>query len=169
MIRSGKETVSAGLLKPEKASLRLMVCLTTEERTMVGIGASELALLVPIVAIVLGIGVAFWAIYWGHQTKKLEYEERRAMIEKGITPPPIPTEAQAPPKTPEQSFRSGIILLFLGVGLGIGYFILRNSFDDGPPPWTVGTAAAIVGALGVANLVYYFLRKDHPPETFDRK
>jgi uncharacterized membrane protein YfcA len=143
----------------------------TEEQPMVGFGKEELALLIPIVAIVLGIGVAFWAIYWGHQTKKLQYEERRAMIEKGMTPPPIPTEEEGedPPKTPEQSFRSGIIMLFLGVGLGIGYFILRNSYEDGPPPWTIGTAASIVGALGVGNLVYYFLRKDHSPETFDRK
>ena len=29
----------------------------------------ELALMIPIISIVLGIGVAFWAIYWDHQKK----------------------------------------------------------------------------------------------------
>jgi hypothetical protein len=134
------------------------------------IGVGEMALLIPIVAIVLGIGVAFWAIYWGHQTKRLQYEERRAMIEKGMVPPQIITEDEDKPATPEQTFRSGIVMTFLGVGLGLGYFVLRNNtYDDGPPPWLLGVAAAIVGFIGVGNLVYFFLRKDHPPETFDRK
>ena len=36
--------------------------------------------MIPIVAIVLGIGVAFWAIYWGHQKKRLQYQERQLII-----------------------------------------------------------------------------------------
>ena len=41
---------------------------------MGGVPEGTLVMLIPILAIVLGIGVAFWAIYWGHQTKKLEFE-----------------------------------------------------------------------------------------------
>jgi nitrogen fixation-related uncharacterized protein len=127
------------------------------------ISVAALGVMIPIVAIVLGIGVAFWAIYWGHQTKRLQYEERRHMIEKGMVPPEIlPEDDEDKPATPEQSLRSGIIMTFLGIGLGLGYFVLRNSFDD-VPPWTLGVASAIVGSIGIGNLVYFFLRKDHPP------
>ena len=48
-----------------------------------------LALMIPIIAIVLGIGTAFWSIYWDHQKKRLQYQERQLMIEKGMTPPPV--------------------------------------------------------------------------------
>jgi hypothetical protein len=129
-----------------------------------------LALAIPIIAIVLGIGVAFWAIYWSHQTKRLQYEERRLMIEKGMTPPEIVPEDEDKPATPEQTFKSGLVMLFLGIGLGLGYFILRNSFDgDGPPPWALGLAGSIVGFIGLSNVVYYFLRKDQQPSDGNRR
>jgi hypothetical protein len=128
----------------------------------------QIALLIPILAIVLGIGVAFWAIYWGHQTRKLKYEERRHMIERGMVPPEMRSEDDEDeddkPMTPEQCFKTGIIMTFLGVGLGLGYFVLRDSYDDGPPPWVLGVGGSIVGMIGLGNLVYFFLRKDHPPE-----
>ena len=123
----------------------------------------HIALLIPIVAIVLGVGVAFWAIYWAHQTKRLQYEERRHMIEKGMVPPQIRSEDEDDdkPMTSEQWLKSGIVMTFLGVGLGLGYFVLRDSYDDGPPPWTLGVGGAIVGMIGLGNLVYFFLRKEH--------
>ena len=46
-------------------------------------------ILVPLSAIVLGIGLAFWSIYWNHQKRQLQYRERQLMIEKGMTPQDI--------------------------------------------------------------------------------
>ena len=87
------------------------------------------ALLIPISAIVLGIGVAFWSIYWDHQKKRLQYQERQLMIEKGLTPPPMLPEKSR--KTPEDSLRRGIVLLFLGIGFAVGAVVLAN-FRRGP-------------------------------------
>ena len=59
------------------------------DAAVVGQLTGLLGVMVPIVAIVLGIGVAFWSIYWDHQKKRLQYQERQLMIEKGLTPPPM--------------------------------------------------------------------------------
>lgn len=120
-----------------------------------------IALMIPITAIVLGIGVAFWSIYWDHQKKRLQYQERQLMIERGLTPPPdLPNERKT--RTPEDCLRRGTILLFLGMGLGLGYFILGNRSPDEELVGLAGLAAAIVGFLGLGNLVYYFLVRNRP-------
>ena len=131
---------------------------------MVDILGVLIGLLIPLVSIVLGIAVAFWSIYWAHQTKRLQYEERRIMIEKGMVPPPpaLP-ERRRRVVTPEDSLRRGTIMVFLGIGLGIAYVLLRNSRLPGPD-WLLPAAAPIVGLLGLGNLVYYFIAKKRKPE-----
>jgi hypothetical protein len=118
-------------------------------------------LAIPITAIVLGIGIAFWAIYWEFRTKQIKYKERQLMIEKGMTPPPmLPEEKKT--FTPQDCLRRGTVMLFLGIGFGIGYFILQRM--SGPPAWLLGIAGAIVGFLGVGYLVYYFVARNSFPE-----
>jgi len=122
-----------------------------------------LGVMTGLAAVVLGIGVAFWGIYWDHQKKRLQYQERQLMIERGLTPPPdLPNAKKI--VTPEDCLRRGTILLFLGVGFGIGYVVLANASGDGPPAWLAGVAGAIVGFLGLGNLVYYFLARNRRPE-----
>ena len=72
-----------------------------------------LGVMIPLVSIVLGLGVAFWAIYWSYRKHQLQFEERRLMIEKGITPPPIPFE---PRRSLDKCLRDGTVLTFLGIG-----------------------------------------------------
>lgn len=119
--------------------------------------ANELALMIPIIAIVLGIGVAFWAIYWDHQKKRLQYAERQLMIEKGMEPPPALLDEEKKKVTPEDCLRRGTIMLFLGIGFALVYLMVPTG--DGPPPWLFGAGAAIVGLLGVGNLTYYTIAK----------
>jgi hypothetical protein len=85
----------------------------------------EVALLIPIIAIVMGIGIGGWAIYWDFRTKQMKYKERELMIEKGLTPPSMDPEKQPP--TLEECLRRGVIMVFLGIGLGIAYFVLLHS------------------------------------------
>jgi hypothetical protein len=121
--------------------------------------------MVPILAIVLGIGLAFWSVYWNHQKRQLQYRERQLMIEKGLAPPPLLLEEKTT-ITPEDCLRRGIVLLSLGIGLAIATVFLA-SFDRGQGLIRVaGVAAAIVGSLGVGNLAYYFIaRGRNRPES----
>ncbi len=107
---------------------------------------------IPIVAIVMGVGVAFWTLYLEHQRRQLQYEERRLMIEKGMMPPPLP---ESVPRPLESSLRAGMMLVCLGTGLvvaalfpAIGYLARISGF-----------VAPIVLFLGVGNLAYYFVAR----------
>ena len=129
----------------------------------------ELALMIPILAVVLAFGVGFWSIYWGYQKKRLQYDERRSMIEKGMEPPPVLPDEREKKVTPEDCLQRGTIMLFLGIGLGIAYFVVLGAAvlgaaGDGPPPWLFGVGGAIVGLLGVGNLTYYAIAKRRQSE-----
>ena len=122
--------------------------------------------LIPIVAIVMGIGMGFWRVYWDHQRKRLQYEERRLMIEKGMEPPPMPPDA--PRRTLQASLRWGITLVSLGIGLAITYLILRGPEVLTPPSGSVRVlvaAAVVTLLLGVGNLIYYRVAKGQQPTS----
>ena len=109
---------------------------------------------IPLSAIVLGIGIAFWSMYLDHQKKRLQYLERQLMIEKGLTPPPVvPDERKH--VTPEDCLRRGTVLLSLGIGLALASVVLARFASDEELVWIGGAAAAIVGSLGLGNLAYY--------------
>lgn len=121
---------------------------------------------IPLSAIVLSLGMGFWRIYWDFQRRRLEYEERRAMIEKGLTPPPLPAEPpRRRPWTPDESLRRGTIMLFLGAGFGASVFALRWTealANDKEVQGLLAIAALIILFLGLGHLVYYaIVRKRH--------
>ncbi len=109
---------------------------------------------IPIVAIVFGIGIAMLALWTDHQRRsmKLEHQhrERMAAIEKGIPLPPVPeadTErTQEKVANPARMLRSGVLLLGLGIVL---YFAIDVAG---------GREGALFGlipaTLGLANLAY---------------
>lgn len=125
------------------------------------------ALLIPISAIVLGIALAFWSVYWKHQRKRLQYQERQLMIEKGMVPPPeLPEDNRRMiGRTPEDCLRRGTVLLFLGIGLAVGTAVLANFMDDREFVGLIALAAAIVGFIGLGNLVFYFIARRKPEDT----
>jgi Domain of unknown function (DUF6249) len=112
-----------------------------------------------LMTVVLSLGIAFWAIYWNHQKKRLQYQERQLMIEKGMTPPPVLPEQDKRVK-PEDALRRGIVLVFLGLGLGVAAPIARLLVED-ELGGLLGIAAAIVAFIGFGNLVYYFIARRH--------
>jgi hypothetical protein len=121
---------------------------------------------IPIVAIIGTFSVPVTAIVMDYRRRKLQFEERRAMIEKGMQPPPL-EEMQSrggrfhrdPAVRRERSLFTGISMLFLGIGLGVGAWLLQNvvSVSFIPKavvgPMTVG--AAVVLFIGLGNLVYF--------------
>jgi len=131
--------------------------------------ANDLAvfgMLIPIVAIVMGIGIGMLAIYLDFRRKsdtfKLYHAERMAAIEKGIELPPLPAglfqHSLRREPSPARHRRAGLILLFLGLA------IAAAMWGTGIPAFWWGLVPA---AIGLAFLVASFLeareQKKAPP------
>jgi hypothetical protein len=120
--------------------------------------ASQLGTLIPIVAIVMGIGLAIVGTLTDHQRKaqalEQRHRERMAAIEKGIEIPPeldssaLSGDGPVGQRKPERFLLRGLVCL------GIGIAILISSFTV--LPQEVSFAGNILVALGVALLLYYF-------------
>ena len=77
------------------------------------------------------------------------FEERRLMIEKGMVPP----EPQPPERWRRDDFlRRGIVMFFLGIGLGITYYLLPES---GNARWYVAFLSPGLALVGLGCLTYY--------------
>ena len=113
-----------------------------------------LGVMIPIIAIVMGLGVAMLAIYLDYRKRRdmfaLYHEERMAAIDKGIELPPLPEgffPDEARRRSPHRQLHKGLVLLFLGVALMVALFFNR-------PQATLWALLPI--GIGLANLVYYF-------------
>lgn len=113
--------------------------------------------LIPIAAIVLGIGIGMLAMYFEFRKKRELYQlyhaERMAAIEKGIELPALPEEffkdtARREP-SPARHRRMGLILLFVGGAVAIA---LWGSGSGGGWWWGL-----VPLALGLAFLLAAFL------------
>lgn len=123
--------------------------------------------LIPIVAIVMVFAVPIVAIIMDYRKRAVLAEERKAMIEKGIAPPPMEEEVgpfnkfRNPDAIRARSLRAGTILLALGIGLAVAFVMLQYVVTEFfLPRRMVGMLAvgsAVVGFLGLGNLVYYWL------------
>ena len=85
------------------------------------------------------------------------------MIEKGLTPPDLPNERKT--LMLKTACGAGPVMLFLGIGIAVGSFVLSNWTPDRELVWMAGMASAIVGSLGLGNLVYYFLARNRVPKV----
>lgn len=118
-------------------------------------------LLIPLVAIIMGIGVGMLALWLDHQKKtrifELHHKERMLAIERGMEVPPLPLELlqgrDKPAATLSGSLRWGLIWLFLGLAIAIGH-VFNNRSDTAV--W-----ALMPIAVGLALLLYYSIgRRD---------
>jgi hypothetical protein len=111
----------------------------------------QMALMIPILGIVLGVAIAIIAIVTSHREKvkraELRHRERITAIEKGIELPLDPEPDANAGKG--SSLKSGLSGLLLGVVL---YFALREVADD-----DIALFGLIPAALGVASLITYFV------------
>lgn len=108
--------------------------------------------LIPIVAIVLGIGIAMLSVYLDFRKKRelvqAYHAERMAAIEKGIEIPPLPEEllhsGMKRDATPTRHRRNGLILLLLGIAISGAMLAQHN-----PGAWW----GAVPAAIGLALLI----------------
>jgi len=115
------------------------------------------ALVIPIVAIVMGLGFAMLINWLDYRKKReifeLHHKERMAAIEKGMDVPALPQELfqgnRNASGSPGCYLRHGFIWLLVGLAVMIA---LRA---EGMPGAYFGLIPA---AVGLANLFYYVLR-----------
>ncbi|HLQ12752.1 MAG TPA: DUF6249 domain-containing protein [Steroidobacteraceae bacterium] len=120
------------------------------------------ALLIPIIAIVMGIGVTMLIVFLDYRKKRdifaLHHKERLAAIEKGIEVPPLPTEfflnGHRGPYTPSTILRRGLVLLLVGVAIMIALY----STNDRAYLWGL-----VPAAVGIANLLSYWIESRKAP------
>jgi hypothetical protein len=132
-----------------------------------GCGAGQLenlmdaGLLIPIIAIMGAFAIPITAIVMDYRGRKLQSEERRAMIERGMQPPPLeePRIRHDPVERREKTLFNGITTLFLGIGMGVAAWLLENvvarSFIPKGLIGPLAVGAAVVGFVGLGNLVYF--------------
>ena len=122
--------------------------------------SATLALLIPIIAIVMGCSVPIVIValtfYFRHRKNRMLHETVRAMVEKGVPIPPEMFKTADPVyKRPRNDLRTGLIL----IGVGSGLVFLHTS-----------RAGFIVLFLGAAFLIASFFEKknrndDQPPKS----
>jgi hypothetical protein len=122
---------------------------------------SALALMIPIIAIVMGCGIPIvivgLSLYFRHRKNKMLHETVRAMVDKGVPIPPEMFQKTERDKSDDKRARNDLRtgLMLTGIGIGVVLFI-------GKPGW-------IILFLGVAFLVIASLEKkdknnDQPPK-----
>lgn len=126
---------------------------------------SILGELVPIVAIVFGIGLGMLGMYFDFRRKReiiqLHHAERMAAIEKGIELPPLPSDYYSGGRdrsshTPGRMRRKGLILLFTGAAMTVGLWgsgsATGGSFWWGLLPAAIGVAYLLTAFFDTRDL-----------------
>ena len=115
---------------------------------------SILGIMIPIIAIVLGIGLAIVSVFLNYRRRKdmfaLYHQERMAAIDKGVELPPLPDSffGDERPRSARRFLRSGLVLLFIGLAVMAALYFGHN-------PDSALWGLIPVG-IGLANLIYYF-------------
>jgi len=132
-----------------------------------------LGVMIPIVAIVLGLGVGMLKLWLDYRKKRdilqAHHAERMAAIEKGIELPPLPPQffgpesaARLPDMLPEQLkgryaalpyLRSGLTWLLIGIAISVALYADHDNSVAHNAAWWGGVPAAI----GLSKLLFYFI------------
>lgn len=124
-----------------------------------------LGVFIPIIAIVMGIGLAMLETVSSHrrrsQALEQRHRERMAAIEKGIELPPDANDPEAQLELAKAMRRPRYLLRGLVLsGVGLALLLLWH----GPSDDLFRSAGWIVLAIGLATLIYYVIegRKEKP-------
>jgi hypothetical protein len=143
---------------------------TQEDAAVENTSAAEaIAMLIPIVAIIMGVGIAMLTLVLEHRRKgdtlKLYHAERMAAIEKGLELPPLPPELFQSSRSEfslARRIRTGLILVFVGIAVfaALGGFGAHRGLAGDASVWS-GAGGALWGlvptAIGIAYLISGFV------------
>lgn len=127
-------------------------------------------MLIPIVAIVMGVGLGMLALYLTHKRREMYHKERLAAIEKGVElPPEAFFEGQLAAKSPRVYLLRGLVWLFVGVATVVFMFALSKTIPGEGPPQGVAFMGLIPVAIGLAYLIFYFIEGKKMKEEKETK
>ncbi|HTT01458.1 MAG TPA: DUF6249 domain-containing protein [Steroidobacteraceae bacterium] len=115
-----------------------------------------IAVLIPVIAIITGVGIGMLSIYLDARRKRemfqLYHAERMAAIEKGIELPPLPEQffldSRKRESSPVRQRRMGLVLLFIGIAVTIALWqTVHQQFWWGLVPVAIGLAFLISSQL----------------------
>ena len=107
--------------------------------------------LVALVAVSLSFLIPIVAIYFSYQNKNKIMDARKLMIEKGITPPPLPNSLDR--FQSNSSLHRGLKLIAIALGLLAGYFL--STYTDIRFPFSI--IGSILFFLGIVHVISSFL------------
>lgn len=132
-----------------------------------------LALLIPIIAIIMGCGIPLLAIFTDYRKRKemfaLFHQERMAAIEKGIELPPLPEEflksffsdedkKNHKPRSPHRRLLAGLVWMFLGLACFVtSYMVDGSDIVNDPDIVKLTKLGFFPMGIGLAYLIYYFV------------
>ncbi|WP_374675276.1 DUF6249 domain-containing protein [Ideonella sp.] len=118
--------------------------------------------LIPIVAIVMGVGIGMLALWIDYRKKRdifeLHHKERMLAIERGMEVPPLPEALLAGQRdercrTPGDDLRRGLMWLLVGLAIGVALFLNRSL--------EAAAWGLIPMAVGAAHLLTYGRHSAH--------
>lgn len=123
-----------------------------------------IGVMIPIVAIVMGIGIGMLSLFLDYRKKRdmfaLHHKERLAAIDKGMEVPPLPPEffqdGRRRVRVLSDYLRRGLILVLVGVALTVALY------GAAPRNYLWGLLPI---AVGLANLLFYWVESRKPPRT----
>ena len=124
-----------------------------------------LGVLIPIIAIVMGIGLAMLGLWLDHQKKsrllEVTHAERLKALEQGRELPELPVLAITGSRRedllldPQRHLRRGLTWLLVGVAVGVALWLNKSPER--------AAFALIPMAVGLAGLITYAVRPKTPP------
>ena len=103
---------------------------------------------IPIIAIMFGCGIPIVAIIFEHFTKKAKLRVIEKAIEQGQPVDELSLDGKKGPRIP---YRSGMVSL--AVGLGLGIFALLMGYSEGDALYPLLGAASIPVLIGIVLII----------------
>jgi len=126
---------------------------------MIPLHNATIEAMIPILAISLTFAIPVIVLYYNYQHKKNVMNERRLMIEKGLTPPPM-QEMKSTFQRGDSTSR-GMNMIAVALGLLVGYLLSRYFMIKGP----FAIFGSILFFLGMANILSSTILKSNSSDS----